>query len=70
MIRQTPWDALTDDQADQVRAAAQLADYPHLRRLSVDHVLQPGYDFTDEFDFGLDLILDGLAGVADRTSGG
>jgi hypothetical protein len=26
----------------------------------VRHVLQPGYDFGDEFEFGLDLILDGL----------
>src|SRR5436853_622062 len=27
--------------------------YPHLTRLAVEHVLQPGYDFADEFDFGL-----------------
>ncbi|MEV8373920.1 TetR/AcrR family transcriptional regulator C-terminal domain-containing protein [Kribbella sp. NPDC056861] len=35
--------------------------YPHLTELATDHVLQPGYAFGDEFDFGLDLILDGLA---------
>lgn len=35
--------------------------YPHLTELATDHVLQPGYSFGDEFDFGLDLILDGLA---------
>jgi hypothetical protein len=35
--------------------------YPHLVELTVDHVLQPGYDFGDEFEFGLTLILDGLA---------
>ena len=34
--------------------------YPHLAELTTEHVLQPGYDFSDEFDFGLDLILDGL----------
>jgi hypothetical protein len=28
--------------------------------LAVEHVLQPGYDYGDEFEFGLDLILDGL----------
>jgi hypothetical protein len=28
--------------------------------MAVDHVLQPGYDYADEFEFGLDLILDGL----------
>jgi hypothetical protein len=26
----------------------------------VEHVLRPGYDYGMEFDFGLDLILDGL----------
>jgi AcrR family transcriptional regulator len=35
--------------------------YPHLTELATDHVLQPGYAFGHEFDFGLDLILDGLA---------
>lgn len=34
--------------------------YPALHAFTVDHVLQPGYDFGGEFDFGLDLILDGL----------
>jgi AcrR family transcriptional regulator len=34
--------------------------YPHLTEMAVEHVLQPGYDFADEFEFGLDLILDGL----------
>ncbi|MEZ5168617.1 MAG: TetR/AcrR family transcriptional regulator [Acidimicrobiales bacterium] len=34
--------------------------YPYLTELTTDHVLQPGYDFQAEFDFGLDLILDGL----------
>jgi AcrR family transcriptional regulator len=35
--------------------------YPHLVELTTDHILQPGYDFGDEFDFGLDLILDSLS---------
>jgi AcrR family transcriptional regulator len=35
-------------------------EYPHLTELAVEHVLQPGYDYGDEFEFGLDLILDGL----------
>ncbi len=34
--------------------------YPHLAELTVEHVLQPGYTYSDEFVFGLDLILDGL----------
>jgi AcrR family transcriptional regulator len=36
-------------------------DYPYLLELAAEHVLQPGYDFGDEFEFGLALILDGLA---------
>ena len=34
--------------------------YPHLVELATQRVLQPGYDYGDEFQFGLDLILDGL----------
>lgn len=34
--------------------------WPHLREMIVDHALQPGYDHTREFDYGLDLILDAL----------
>jgi AcrR family transcriptional regulator len=34
--------------------------YPHPTEMAVQHVLQPGYDHADEFEFGLDLILDGL----------
>lgn len=34
--------------------------YPHLMELTTEHVMQPGYDFGLEFEFGIDLILDGL----------
>ncbi len=34
--------------------------YPHLLELTTQHILRPGYDFKDEFSFGLNLILDGL----------
>jgi AcrR family transcriptional regulator len=37
-----------------------VAEYPHLAELTTQHVLQPGYDYGSEFEFGLDLILDGL----------
>ena len=36
-------------------------EYPHLVELATEHVLQPGYDFGNEFEFGITLILDGLA---------
>jgi len=35
-------------------------EYPHLTEMTVEHILQPGYDYGNEFEFGLDLILDGL----------
>jgi AcrR family transcriptional regulator len=34
--------------------------YPHLAEFSTEHILQPDYDFGMEFQFGLDVILDGL----------
>ena len=36
--------------------------YPTMVEMAQTYYLQPGYDFGDEFEFGLDLILDGLAG--------
>ncbi|WP_418061568.1 TetR/AcrR family transcriptional regulator [Pimelobacter simplex] len=56
-----------DSQAEVADIAAAMmetmpeGDYPHLTELIVSHALQPGYDHTSEFGFGLDLILDGLA---------
>ncbi len=35
-------------------------EYPHLVEMATEHILKPGYDFGDEFDFGLGVILDGL----------
>jgi AcrR family transcriptional regulator len=40
-------------------------EYPHLTELAIGHVLRPGYHYGDEFETGLDLILDALA----RTAG-
>lgn len=34
--------------------------YPNLMEFLTEHVMQPGYDFGDEFEYGLDLILNGL----------
>ena len=35
--------------------------YPHLLAFATDHVMKPGYDFGEEFEFGLGLVLDALA---------
>jgi AcrR family transcriptional regulator len=47
--------------AEQMMLQYLAVDYPHLAEFSVKHILKPGYDFGREFEFGLDLILDGLA---------
>lgn len=44
--------------------------YPHLTEFTAHVVLQPGYDFRTEFEFGLDLILDGLEARAARSDVG
>jgi AcrR family transcriptional regulator len=42
-------------------------EYPHLTEMAVEHVLQPGYDYGDEFEFGLDALLDGLERAAELS---
>lgn len=38
--------------------------YPHLLEFSTEHVMKPGYDFGEEFEFGLGVVLDAFAGRA------
>jgi AcrR family transcriptional regulator len=47
--------------AEQMMAQFSPEDYPHLVEFSVEHVMKPGYDYSQEFEFGLSVILDGLA---------
>jgi AcrR family transcriptional regulator len=55
----------TVEVAESIMARFPTDQLPHLTEMAVEHVLQPGYDFGNEFLFGLDLILDGL----DRARG-
>jgi AcrR family transcriptional regulator len=50
----------TVDLAEAILKQMPPEEYPHLTQLTVEHVLQPDYEYGDEYDFGLDLILDGL----------
>jgi AcrR family transcriptional regulator len=52
--------AETAELAEAIMARFPAGAYPHFVELTVHHVLRPGYDYGDEFEFGLDLILDGL----------
>jgi AcrR family transcriptional regulator len=55
-----------DDSDSAAHVAGQIMEqfptdaYPYLTELTIKHVLQPGYSYGDEFEFGLDQILDGL----------
>jgi hypothetical protein len=46
--------------AESLHRQFSAAEYPHIAETISEHITQPGYDFADEFEFGLDLILDGL----------
>jgi AcrR family transcriptional regulator len=50
----------TADLAQSIMAGMPADEYPHLTELAVKHVLQPGYEYGNEYEFGLELILDGL----------
>jgi len=43
--------------------------YPHLAEMIVEHALHPDYDYSREFDFGVDLILGGLEALSGDGGG-
>lgn len=46
--------------ADQILSQLPADIYPNLTEMIMEHALKPGYNYGDEFDYGLSLILDGL----------
>ena len=54
-----PFDDPGEATAD-IMATFRPEDYPHLVEMATEHIMKPGYDFGAGFEFGLDLILDGL----------
>ncbi|WP_445154560.1 TetR/AcrR family transcriptional regulator [Arthrobacter sp. Hor0625] len=49
-------DAMAQDMFDPFPAN----EYPHLAEFVTGHVLKPGYDYAEEFEYGLDVVLNGL----------
>ena len=45
---------------DSIRRQFPADAYRYLTELTLAHALQTAYDYADEFEFGLDLILDAL----------
>jgi len=50
--------------AQEISAEFSSGQYPYLTEIAMAHVIQPGYDYADEFETGLDLILDSLQAAA------
>ncbi len=50
--------------AGEIAQAFDPAEYPTLMRLAIEHVMQPDYAFGASFEYGLDLLLDGLEAAA------
>lgn len=46
---------------EQVVAALPPGELPYFAEFTRQHALAPGYDFADEFEIGLDLVLDALS---------
>ncbi|MFL5775978.1 MAG: TetR/AcrR family transcriptional regulator C-terminal domain-containing protein, partial [Chloroflexota bacterium] len=57
------------DVADAMLQPFPVNQYPNLVEFLSEHVMKPGYDYGDEFEYGLDLILDGLNTAAGRAGG-
>ncbi len=51
------------DVAEAILASVRADEYPHLTEFVTEHAMAPGYDFGDEYEYGLDLVLDGLERV-------
>ena len=58
------------DVAESIMKRMAEGEYPHLVHMATSYYLQPGYDFGDEFGFGLDLILDGIERMLAWEEGG
>jgi len=60
-------DAGAEEMAEAFLQALPAGEYPYLRE-AVDHAVGAGYDEGADFEFGLDLILDGLERLLDRMA--
>jgi AcrR family transcriptional regulator len=60
-----PFETTTDiaEMAESMLEPFPPGEYPNLAAFISEHAMQPGYDYGDEFEYGLDVILDGLQRV-------
>lgn len=69
MSSQTPDDFAAEARRQMREYADALREYPNLVEVVGGHVAEAGYDYDAEFLFGLDLILEGLAGLLGAEAG-
>ena len=64
-----PFDTTTDiaEMAESMLEPFPAGQYPNLAAFIMEHAMKPGYDFADEFEIGLDVILDGLERIQTRS---
>jgi AcrR family transcriptional regulator len=60
----------TAEMAQAMLAHFPADEFPHLAEFTFEHVLQPGYDYGAEYEYGLDLLLDGLERALNAAGGG
>jgi len=58
-------DASPEEMAEAFLAAVPPENYAHLHRMAA-HAMRVGYDAEADFDFGLEVILDGLERILDE----
>jgi AcrR family transcriptional regulator len=64
-----PFESTADiaDVAQEMLSPFAVGEYPNLAAFITEHAMQPGYDYANEFEYGLDLILDGLEATMPTT---
>jgi AcrR family transcriptional regulator len=63
-----PLDMTPEEMAEAFLRAIPADEYPSLREMVVEHAMKSGYDESADFEFGLDLVLDGLERLLDRPT--
>ena len=58
-------DVEPEEMAEAFLRAIPADEYPYLREMVVEYAMDSGYDESADFEFGLDLILDGLQRLLD-----
>ena len=53
--------------AESIMGEVAAGDFPYLIEMAVEYVLRPGYDYAEEFEIGLRLVLEGIEKLRDEA---